>query len=82
MINPSRMWHPRNSTSSRLSHHSSGGRVPLPLPHHSEGAGAQLLAQHQLAVLYQTRQSPTHGLLTLGGGGAARLVRHVTASTA
>lgn len=81
MINPSRMCHLRNSTSLRPSHHSSGGCVPLSLPHHTEGAGAQLLAQQQLAVLYQTRQSPTHGLLTLGGGGAARLVHSVAAST-
>lgn len=81
MIDPSRMCHLWSSTSLRVSHHSSGGCVPLALPHHTEGAGAQLLAQQQLAVLYQTRQSPTHRLLTLGGGAAARLVHRVTAST-
>lgn len=56
--------------------------MPLSLPHHTEGAGAQLLAQQQLVVLDQTGQSATHGLLTLGGGAVARLVHRVTASTA
>lgn len=66
----------------RLSYHSSSGCVPLSLPHHPKGAGAQLLAQQQLAVLDQTRQSPTRAVLPLGWAAPVRLVRHVPASTA
>lgn len=39
-----------------LTHHSPSGGVPLSPPHHPEGAGAQLLPQHQLTVLDQRGQ--------------------------
>ncbi len=47
-----------------ISYHSPSGCVPLSLPHHPEGPGAQLLSQQQLTVLDQTGQSPAVALLS------------------
>lgn len=62
-------------------HHSAGGRVPLGPLHHPEGAGAQLLAHDQLAVLDQTREGPADSLLSLSLSRAA-LLPSVWTSTA
>lgn len=56
--------------------------MPLSLPHHAKGAGAQLLAQQQLAVLDQTWQSPARVLLGRSRAAHARLLAHVPTSTA
>lgn len=54
---------PRNVQN--VSYHSPRGCVPLSLPHHPKGPGAQLLSQDQLTVLDQRRQSPATALLSL-----------------
>lgn len=56
--------------------------MPLSLPHHAEGPGAQLLSQEQLAVLDQTRQTPTATLLTLSWAASAPLLPAVRTAAA
>lgn len=65
-----------------VSYHSPSGCVPLPLPHHPKGPGAQLLSQKQLTVLDQTWQSPTTALLTLSWAASAPLLPPIRTSTA